>query len=182
MTDSRAHALFLAATLVALIGAVFDWRKGHIPNWLTYAALVLGPMAHAGIALGAKESMDVALEEGAFSVGGALTCAIVPFLLYRQGALGGGDLKILAALGALLQPSLGLEAQLYAFLSAAILAPARLAYEGKLFSTLKNAFLIGGNLFLPKSKQRSIEESALSWFRLGPPIFLGVALTTYLHW
>jgi len=51
-----------------------------------------------------------------------------------------------------------------------------------LFATLKNVFAIGSNLFLPKTRQRSIEESTLSWFRLGPAIFIGVMLAAYLHW
>ena len=75
-----------------------------------------------------------------------------------------------------------IEAQMYGFFAGAILAPARLAYEGKLFTTMKNALLIGANLFLPATKQRTIDSAVLSWFRLGPAIAIGVALACYLHW
>jgi prepilin peptidase CpaA len=107
---------------------------------------------------------------------------VVPALLYRQSAIGGGDLKLFVALGALFQPVLGVEAQMYGFFAGAILAPAKLAYEGKLLSTLKNALTIGANIFLPKTKQRTVDATALTWFRLGPAILLGVLLTVYLHW
>jgi prepilin peptidase CpaA len=176
------HVVFIVAIAVAAIAAITDWRRGEIPNWLTYGALALGPILHAGRMLAAHETMENALTEGGFSIVGALVCALVPALLYKQGAIGGGDLKLLAALGAILQTMFGVEAEMYGFFAAALIAPARLAYEGKLIATLKNAFTILGNLFLPKAKQRLVEETALSWFRLGPPLFFGVALTAYLHW
>ncbi|HSO41050.1 MAG TPA: A24 family peptidase [Labilithrix sp.] len=176
------HVVLIVAIAVAAIAALSDWRRGEIPNWLTYGALALGPILHAGRMLVAHETMEAALTEGGFSIVGALVAALVPALLYRQGAIGGGDLKLLACLGAILQTMLGVEAEMYGFFAAALIAPARLAYDGKLIATLKNAFTILANLFLPKTKQRHVEETALSWFRLGPPLFFGVALTAYLHW
>lgn len=182
MNEPHHHVVFVVALAVAALAGWLDWRRGEIPNWLTYGALVLAPVLHVGRWLAAKEPMDAALLEGGFSIGGALVCALVPALLYRQGAIGGGDLKLLAALGALLQPMLGVEAEMYGFFAAALVAPARLAYEGKLIATLKNATTILLNMFLPKAKQRPVEESALSWFRLGPALFFGIAFTAFLHW
>jgi prepilin peptidase CpaA len=176
------HAVFIVAMAVAAYAAFSDWRRGEIPNWLTYGALAAGPLLHAGRMLVARNSVDSAIAEGGYSVLGALVSVLVPAMLYRQGAIGGGDLKLLAGLGALLQTTLGIEAEMYGFFAAALFAPARLAYEGKLIVTVKNSATILVNLFLPKSKQRHVEESALSWFRLGPPLFFGVALTVYLHW
>ncbi len=176
------HVVLIVALAVAAVAAVTDWRSGEIPNWLTYGALALGPLLNVGRMLVAHETMDSALTEGGFSILGALVCALVPALLYRQGAIGGGDLKLLAGLGALLQTMFGVEAEMYGFFAAALIAPARLAYEGKLTATIKNSFTILANMFLPKPKQRHVEETALSWFRLGPPLFFGVALTAYLHW
>jgi len=182
MNEPYAHLPLIAAIAVAAIAAWFDWRRSEIPNWLTYAALVLGPFLHAGRMLVARQPMEVALTEGGYSIAGAVVCSIVPLMLYRQGAIGGGDLKLLAAIGALLQVFNGVEAQMYGFFAAALVAPARLAYEGKLFSTLKNSFTILANMFRPKTRQEPVAESTLSWFRLGPPLLFGVLLTAYLHW
>jgi prepilin peptidase CpaA len=176
------HVVFIVAIAVAAFAAVSDWRRGEIPNWLTYGALVAGPLLHVGRMLVANNSVESAVTEGGYSILGALVCVLVPAMLYRQGAIGGGDLKLLAGLGALLQTFLGVEAEMYGFFAAALIAPARLAYEGKLVATVKNASTIFVNMFLPKAKQRHVEETALSWFRLGPPLFFGVLLTVYLHW
>lgn len=167
---------------VAAVAGFFDWRKGEIPNWLTLPAIGLGPLIHVTRFTMAKQPMELALSEGATSIGGALLCAIVPMILYRQSAIGGGDVKLMIAIGAILQPLVGVEAQMYGFFAGAFLAPAKLAYEGKLIATLKNAFVIGGNLFLPAAKRRSVDAAVLSWFRLGPAIALGTALACYLHW
>jgi prepilin peptidase CpaA len=182
MADPYQHAVFLVAIGVAAVGAVFDWRKGEIPSWLTTTALVAAPMLHFALYRLAQETVEDALYGAGYSLGGAAICAIVPLLLFRQSAIGGGDVKLFLALGALLHPRLGVEAQMYGFFAGAILAPAKLAYEGKLLASIKNAFTIGSNLFLPKSRQRSVDAATLSWFRLGPAVFLGVALTAYVNW
>lgn len=180
--DPHPHVVFIVAIAVAFIAGWLDWRKGEIPNWLTFGALGLAPLLHVVRFSMAKQPMEAALTEGAISIGGAALCAIVPMMLYRQSAIGGGDVKLFIALGALLQPMVGVEAQMYSFFAGAIMAPAKLAYEGKLFSTLKNAMLIGANLFLPAKKQKSVDAAVLSWFRLGPATAIGVALAAFLHW
>jgi len=182
MAEPHEHLVFIVAIAVAVIGAVLDWRKGEIPNWLTLPALALAPFIHVGRYLYVKESAETALYQGAYSLCGAAVCAVVPLLLFRQSALGGGDVKLFVTLGAILHPMLGVEAQMYGFFAGAILAPARLAYEGKLLLTVKNAFSIGANFFLPKARQKNVDATALSWFRLGPAILVGVLLTAYLHW
>jgi len=182
MTELHYHVVLIIAAVFAGVAAIYDWRTGLIPAWLTFPMVVLGPIIHVVRYLIAKQTMESALQEGGFAIGGAALCAVVPLILFRQGAIGGGDVKLMVALGALLEPMVGVEAQMYGFFAGAILAPARLAYEGKLFSTIQNSLMIGANLFLPKTRQRSIESSTLSWFRLGPAVFVGVLLAAYLHW
>jgi prepilin peptidase CpaA len=182
LNEPYQHVVFIVAMTVAAIAGWLDWRKGEIPNWLTLSAGVAAPILHIARFSMAKEPMEAAVREGAVSLGGAALCAIVPLLLYRQSAIGGGDVKLFIVLGALLQPMVGVEAQMYGFFAGTVLAPARLAYEGKLFSTLKNALVILSNFFRPASKQRAVDATVLSWFRLGPAIALGVALACYLHW
>jgi prepilin peptidase CpaA len=182
MTEPHQHVVFIVAVAITAIAAWYDWRKGEIPNWLTFPVIAAGPFLNIARYVAAHRPFDAAIQEGGYSLGGAALCALVPLMLYRQGAIGGGDVKLLVAIGALLQPTVGVEAQMYGFFAGAILAPGMLAYEGKLFTSLKNAFAIGGNLFLPKGRQRTIDASALSWFRLGPAILVGVVFAAYLHW
>jgi prepilin peptidase CpaA len=171
-----------AAAILAAIAAATDLRTGEIPNWLTLGALLLAPFAHIGRALVAHQTGHAALYEGGSSLLGAIGCAIVPLILYRQDAIGGGDVKLLASIGALLQPRLGVEAEMYSFFAAGLIAPAFLAYEGKLFRTIRNTALLALNPLLPKKKRRQVEPALLTWFRFGPAIFIGTGITAYLHW
>lgn len=172
----------VAAAVVCLVAAIFDWKTGEIPNWVVLPAGLLAPIAHGAVATARGATTDEAGWEVAISVAGAIITGLVPMILYRQNAIGGGDLKLLAAIGAICQPSLGLEVELYGFLAALVIAPAKLAYEGKLFKTFKNTFTIAANVVLPKEKRREVESEAMTWFRLGPCIFIGALVTVALHW
>ncbi len=172
----------VAAAIISAIAAASDLRTGEIPNWLSLGALLIAPVAHLVFAVTRHMTGHDALFEGGSSILGAILCSVVPAILYRQDAIGGGDLKLLAATGAVLQPRLGLEAEMYSFFAAGLIAPAFLAYEGKLFRTLKNTALLAVNPLLPKKKRRQVEPALLTWFRFGPAIFIGTSITAYLHW
>jgi prepilin peptidase CpaA len=123
-------AFLLAAIVVAIVAAILDWRTGHIPHKLTITVLVAATLIRTALALRRPDlEVQEALMEGAYSLVGAFFCALVPLFLHRQNALGGGDVMLFAVLGALLHPMLGVEAEMYSFFAAAILAPAKLAYD-----------------------------------------------------
>jgi prepilin peptidase CpaA len=116
------------------------------------------------------------------AVAGVLFSGLVPFLLWRKNALGGGDLKLLAGLGALLGPLLGMQVQLYAFLIALLIAPAKLAYQGKLIATVKNAGTMVINPFRSQARRVVLPPSALAEYRFGPAIFLAALTTALTTW
>jgi hypothetical protein len=77
---------------------------------------------------------------------------------------------------------IGLEVETYAFVAAALIAPARLAYRGQLLQTLRRSLLLVVNPLRRADKREPIPEEMMTWFRLGPAIFLGAATTALLHW
>jgi prepilin peptidase CpaA len=83
----------LIASLAALLGvaAAFDWRSRTIPNWLNGAiALLALPFWYAGgLALWPDAALQVAVAAGVF---------LVFALAFQFGMMGGGDVKMLAAL------------------------------------------------------------------------------------
>jgi prepilin peptidase CpaA len=175
------HLFLLAAVIVTAVAAVRDLRTGHIPDALTLVPLAAAPFAHA-IWAGVHGGLRAALIAFAYSIAGAVVCGLVPLLLYRLEAIGGGDVKLFLALGAICMPMLGLEAELYGFVAAAIIAPARLAFEGKLFATLGNAGRLAVNPLLPKSKRVEVDRAKMTWFKMGPAIFAGTALAIFANW
>lgn len=159
------------AILVGLLAAITDLRSGRIPNHLTLTAMLVGVALHLvlGGALGAIES---AL--------GATICAAVPAIVYKasQGrGIGGGDIKLFAALGALLGPTQGLEAELSAFLLIGIYALFRLAFLGRLWRTLVGSLRVTAGFFISRLHDKLTEEredEAMTTMRMGPAILLAV--------
>jgi len=175
------YYFLLAAVLVTGLAAWYDWRTGEIPNWLTAGPLLVAPFGHAVIGL-VKAGWSAAGQGLLFSFLGILTCGAIPLLLYRSGAIGGGDVKLLGALGAILRPLIGIEAELYSFIVAALYAPIRLAYEGKLLRTLGNTVILVRNVFVPKAKRKELSTEMMSELRFGPSVFVATLVILVLHW
>jgi prepilin peptidase CpaA len=167
--------------MTSAAAAILDWRKGQIPNWLSFGAFAIGAFGHLVIGIARSGLLD-GLQEACWAVAGAVVCGLVPLFFWRQGAFGGGDVKMLAAVGALLLPLQGIEAEFYALIAAAVVAPARLAWDGKLLRALGNTAAIVLNPFLPRSKRRALTPEMLTSLRFGPAILAGVAGCALTHW
>jgi len=172
----------MAAVLIAAIAAWFDWRSGEMPNVVTLGPLIAAPVAHGVLAAVTSRTFNATVEAMGFSVLGAAVCAAVPLALYRASAIGGGDVKLFAALGALLRTLVGVEAQFYACLAACVIAFGRLAYEGKLFRVLGNTVMLAVNPLLPKERRREVTPDMMTWARFGPAIFVGTSAAAIVHW
>ena len=170
----------LVAVVLTAIAAVWDHKTGTIPNWVTLGAVVGGIVGHTLYGWHAA-GFRAGLVEGGMSLLGVVFCSIAPAFMYWKGGMGGGDLKLFAGLGALCHPMLGIEMQMYSLVVAAIAAPARLAYEGRLFQVLGGSLSVLLNPFRPPEKRRAIPTEATAWFRMGPAIFTGALLTLLVH-
>lgn len=104
--------VLLAFTAVCL---VLDIRIGRIPNWLTVSFFGLGVAAH---------SIAHGLSGLQFSLLGFATGFGLLFILFAIGGSGGGDVKLMGALGAWL----GVKLTLAVFLVSAIATPLLLAF------------------------------------------------------
>lgn len=176
-----AQYFFVAALVITVAAAWFDWRTGHIPNWLTLLPLCAAPFGHLllGWLTGGRNAGGEAF---LFSILGAVACVAVPLLLYQAGGIHGGDVKLLAAVGALCRTSVGIDCELYAFVAAALYAPARLAYEGKLLKVLGNTLMLVANPLLPKARRRKLAPEMMTEMRFGPAVAVGTLIAVFLNW
>jgi prepilin peptidase CpaA len=166
---------------IAAIGAAFDLRQGRIPNLLTRGVLLLAPFAHAAWAMDRLHDPYEAFVAAGLSLSGAALCAAVPALLWRLGAIGGGDVKLVASVGALAGLSLGIEATFYAFFFGTAFALLHLAWRGTLLRSLADAALVVIRTVLPERQNSGLRKEPAESFRLGPAICAGVAWTMLLH-
>jgi prepilin peptidase CpaA len=119
----------IGGVFVAFVGAVTDVRSARIPNRLTYSALV-GALGLRAVVLGLP-----GLKSGA---AGMLVAGGLFLLLFVLGAMGGGDMKLMAAVGAWVGSTQVMTLILAAALAGGTLAIGRIIFRNMLGETLRN--------------------------------------------
>jgi prepilin peptidase CpaA len=167
-SPSLAPYVYGLALGIAAVAAWTDWRGGHISNYLTLPPVVLGPIAY-GLVHGLSGFFG--------SVLAIVLCALGPYLMFHMGAMAGGDVKLIAALGAICGTTVALEGEFLGLIVASIYALGRLTWDGKLFKTLGNVAFLGLNPILPKRWRRAMSKELMERIRLGGAIFGGLMLS-----
>ena len=158
-------AVLITIMVIAASWAVYtDFKYRRISNLVTFGA--------AGVALVVRLSLGgtpaVLMGLGGWLLGAGLL--IVPFAL---GWMGAGDVKLLAAFGAIGGPNFVLYVAVMAGLAGGVMSLFYLAREGKLWFTLRNIFIFirhPFNCVLPISRRMPF----------GPALALGAAASVVL--
>lgn len=170
--------MLLPLLVLTITGAAAFWdaRTGRIPNWITAPAFGLALAFQAWGAYGLAQSgqgLDgaAALRHVTWAIiAGMVVCAVLPLLLYCVDAMGGGDVKLLAALGALLGAELGFQLLVYSMVAATIYGLAVMAWRGQLKSALANTASVAKGTFSRKGT-KDVETSKLTMLKFGPAVF-----------
>jgi prepilin peptidase CpaA len=133
------HTLQLLPLLLMLAwAAVEDLHTRRIRNWLTFSLLCTG-IAHSVIGGG-----------GAISIGSSLAGAgvgfILPLLLFAIGAMGGGDVKLLAGVGAWIGPVAVFQVFCAAAIIGMVIVLAQAMMQGRFRILSRNSAVLAINL------------------------------------
>jgi len=163
--------LFFLAILAA--SAITDLRQRRILNALTYPAILAGLLLHL------VEGAD-AFANAAF---GAATAAAIMLPLCWVGGMGLGDLKLLAAVGALEGFRVGTAALVDSALAGGAIAIGVTAYRGTLGITMVRAFSVPLRLVRSARSRRAFRAaSPADTIPYGVAIALGAAAAWWLRW
>ena len=156
---------FAALAAGVLAATVIDIRCRRIPNALT------ATMAGVGIGLAAAGISGISL--GAAAVGLAIGFAVM-LPGHVLGATGAGDVKLMAAVGAIVGPGVVVNAFLFSAVAGGVLAVTVALRRRRLSATLAGRARM---IAAPAGAKREIESAtASSRFAYGPAIAVGSVL------
>jgi len=125
----------VSALLIGVAACATDIRTRRIPNVLTLGAALAGVLFHA-LTSGA---------DGALTAGGGWVVGVLLFLpFFALGGMGGGDVKLLAALGAWLGPRETLWLAAYAGIAGGVLGVAVAVARGYMRTAVSNVVMMFG--------------------------------------
>ena len=131
----------LAALLVTAMWT--DLRASRIPNWLTFSAMSFALVVHAWVG---------GLQGAIFGLTGLGSGLGLFLILYVSGSIGAGDVKLMAAVGALVGPSGAFLSGLLAIMVGGAYALGAMCYQWgalgagrKLVSAIQGALLTRGS-------------------------------------
>jgi prepilin peptidase CpaA len=126
-------AIRIFLEVLVIVAAIWDIRTRRIPNWLTLSGVVLG------IAL---NTFLFELSGLWFSLKGLGVAFGVYFVLYLLRAMGAGDVKLMAAVGAAAGPGNWLGILVLTSVAGAVAGLLLVAFKGRLRKTLVNLGII----------------------------------------
>ena len=160
------------AVLVGLLGTALytDFRYGKIYNKLTI------PCMAVGITLNAADGLP-----GVFQSAVGAGVVLFLFLVFAPAVgIGGGDTKLMMAVGSIIGLSLVVWTMLYSAVVGGVLALVAMARQRALLATTQN---MAGNIYLKTLLWAPVELTSGSRgikFRYSPAIALGTLLTFFL--
>jgi prepilin peptidase CpaA len=141
LTAGLGPARLIALALLVIAAAVFDLRTRRIPNWLCLAGFL------CGLILNTREAI----------LGAGLALLIyVPLFALR--AMGGGDVKLMAAVGSLAGPRGWIAIFLVTAIAGGLIALGLIAFKGRMRRTLRNVGVLLTELVHLRAPHRVEEE------------------------
>jgi len=156
---------------IMILAAATDLRDRRIPNVLTAAGMVVGP-----VLWGVLEGPGA----GFASVVGGVCALLVGMGLFMVGAVGGGDAKLLAVTGAFLGPARLVNALLVIGITGGLLAFVVAVARGRLLSTVAATWRFG--LRLVTQRGAGTASSIRAPGALTVPYGVAIAAGSLLTW
>ncbi|MHC4481716.1 MAG: A24 family peptidase [Planctomycetota bacterium] len=160
------HWAYYVLAIVLVAASYTDVRDGKIPYYITYPGVLVGLIGHA-ITGGLTGRGELAIGLSGSALG--LAVGFLPWaLVWQVGLIGGGDAKVMGAIGALSGWRFTLAATFYGFAAALVMAIIVMVARRITVRTLKRVWRTLVLVFTPGGEMKPVTEGS-------PTIPLGLA-------
>jgi prepilin peptidase CpaA len=168
-----------ACLAIVALAAISDLLSRKIPNTLTIGGILLGVAIHG--ARGYVEAGGQGILRGLGSaLLGVAVCGVFPLMSFARRQMGGGDVKLFGAIGALCGPVVGFDAEAFAFVIViALVFPFRLLRHGALHASLRNGWTAIRNAIRPDPER--LVYAVVKLVVMAPSILLGLCVALVRH-
>jgi prepilin peptidase CpaA len=172
LVSGRTDLLIPTVALISSVAAIMDVATGRIYNWLTLPALLAGLFASAWLG-GWAGLGDAAL--------GAVAGLVLYGWMFWLRVMGGGDVKLLMALGAWGGFAYVQEVAALGVMLGGALAVVLLAFQGKLVAFLRKMRRFVTSLLIKELELELPKVDRKLTMPFGPPIAVAAIWTAVSH-
>jgi len=165
----------VVALLVASIACLWDLRCRRIPNTLTLGAAAAAVAFHVIVG---------GITGGLTGVAGWLVGVALLFAPFALGGMGGGDVKLVGALGAWVGPADAVWLALYTGIAGGVLAIMFAALRGYLPQAVRNSWsllMFWRVMGLKPMPPLTLQSGSAPRLAFAAPILAGTVVTLWLH-
>jgi len=159
---------------ISLVASITDVLTRRIPNVLTFGAALAGLVFHL---------LTGGFDGGLSAAGGWVVGTLLFLPFFALGGMGGGDVKLLAALGAWLGPHQTLWLAAYSAIAGGVLAVIVAASRGYLVTALHNVLSMityWQRMGIRPVPNLTLEAPGTPRLAYAVPMFAGVVMTLWL--
>jgi prepilin peptidase CpaA len=176
MLTQLAPSLALILIALVLTAAFWDLKSRRIPNWLSLAGILCGIALNSFLYgfTGFKESVE-----------GMGTAFAVYFLLYLIRAMGAGDVKLMAAVGAFVGPGNWFMIFLITAVLGGAIALVLMVWRKRMRKTFDNVFFIVAEMMhfrAPYMGREELSVKSQKAFTLPHGAVIGLGCIIFLSW
>lgn len=170
--DMRQMLVILPLLMLLAWAAAIDIRSRRIPNWITLVLMISGLLQNAFL----QGPVSPGQSWGGLATGVALT-----FILFALGAMGGGDVKLFAGIGAWVGPVTIVEIFAAEALVGMVIVIWQALRERRVASLMRNSAVIvlnaaSGDLTCPKEPEAKTNRQRLPY---AVPTFIATLLIVF---
>ena len=170
--------LYILLFLLVAVATATDVARHKIYNWNVYPGIIIG---FAMNVIEPRNPDDSVWDCLMISLGGLLACGLIMLVCFVFFDVGGGDVKLVAMMGAFLGVQQGVEAMLWTFVLGSIMGAVIIVWQTGMLRLISKSFqhillILRAKSWVPLTNEE--RQPLKRWLFLAPSALAAIAIVT----